>query len=105
MKILKLDVVAIMEAAVLGMGIGGLNFAGLWRTVTRVLHSQRPAMLSFGSLFARLIAVTTGFYLIMDGQVDRLFASLIGFVIVRLIAIELALQGRKVTNNLQRNGE
>lgn len=70
-----------------GFGLGLFFFGGLWWTVRRLTTSQYPAPLALGSLMVRLAATLIIFYLIMDGQWDRLLACTVGFFAARLLLV------------------
>lgn len=82
----------------LGMLLGAGYFAALWQTLRQLPHSRRPALLLMSSLLLRLALVLTAFYLILKfGQWDRLLTSLLGFILVRMLAAGRLNQRRKAT--------
>jgi F1F0 ATPase subunit 2 len=72
-----------------GAVLGGLYFGGLWITVRRLPEARRPALLSLGSLLARLSLVLGGFYLVGAGDWRRFVLALLGFVGARTILVRL----------------
>ncbi len=80
---------------VVGVGLGVFYFGVLWLTVKKLPGSQCPGLLALGSYLGRLAVVLAGFYLVMDGHWERLFASVSGFFIVRAVGIRLARIPRK----------
>ncbi len=78
---------ALALAFAAGMGLGFFYFGGLWWTVNRVAMSSRPGLLVLGSMLLRGAVVLAGFWLVMDGQFDRLIACVVGFFITRTILI------------------
>jgi F1F0 ATPase subunit 2 len=74
-------------AFVAGTGIGLLYFGGLWLTVRLVVGMRRPLLLTFLSFGARVLLAAGAFYLVMDGEVGRLMASLFGFLAIRVLLL------------------
>ena len=66
-----------------GTALGFLYFPCLWLTVRRLPASLRPMRLLLISFAVRLGLVLTGFYLVMDGQGERLLVILAGFIAAR----------------------
>lgn len=77
-------------AWVTGVVLGVVFFGGLWWTVRKGTAYQRPALLFLSSFLVRTSVVLAGLYLVAGGHWDRLLASLLGFVIARLIVTRLA---------------
>jgi F1F0 ATPase subunit 2 len=67
--------------------LGALFFGGLWWTVRRGASSPRPWLWFLGSGLLRMGLTMAGFYLVSGGQWQRLVASLVGFVLARLIVM------------------
>jgi F1F0 ATPase subunit 2 len=87
----------LLLAAAAGVLLGAAFFVGLWLTTCRATASARPAIVIFTSLFIRMGLTLGGFYLVADGQWERLLACLLGFVLARLATIRLlrpAAEGR-----------
>jgi F1F0 ATPase subunit 2 len=84
------DLVSLMIALVAGMALGAVAFGGLWWTVRRLPTAKSPALLTVGSLVARLGISILGFYLIGAGSWERLLASLAGYILVRQVLIRRA---------------
>jgi F1F0 ATPase subunit 2 len=70
-------------AFVAGVGLGLFYFGGLWWTVRRIPAVRHPALLSLGSLFARLVVAVGGLYIATGGHWVRLLVSLLAFVLTR----------------------
>lgn len=70
-------------AAVAGVGLGIFFFGGLWWTVRRTSSTRNPALLFAGSLILRLAVTIGGFYLVADGDWQRMIACLVGFLLAR----------------------
>lgn len=80
----------IARSFALGMALGAFYFLGLWFTVSRLPSFRRPVLFVAASFLLRLSLAVGGFLLIMDGRLDRLFAALIGFLVVRFVCVRLA---------------
>lgn len=72
----------------MGFLLGLFFFGSLWITVRQLPTTQQPVRLVLGSLLGRLAIALLGFYLIMDGQWQRVLAALIGFVIARRVLVQ-----------------
>lgn len=70
-----------------GVGIGLLYLGGLWLTVRVVVGTRRPLLLTFLSFGARVLLAAAAFYLVVDGEVGRLVASLFGFLAIRVLLL------------------
>lgn len=68
-----------------GCALGAIFFGGLWLTVNKGLVSNQPALWFLGSLVLRMGVVLVGFYFVSGGNWERLLASLIGFLMARLV--------------------
>jgi F1F0 ATPase subunit 2 len=78
-------IITLSLAASAGLLAGTFFFGGLWWTVRHGLRSKRPALLFCTSLLVRFGVALTAFYAIGYGHLDRLIASLIGFVASRFV--------------------
>lgn len=70
-----------------GAMLGALYFALLWFTVARVATVRHPAVLVIASLLVRMGVLLLGLYLLMAGQIERLLAALLGFLLVRVVVV------------------
>ena len=68
-----------------GAGLGATFFGGLWWTVRKGVSSQRPALWFLVSPLLRMSIALVGFYFVSGGHWERLLASLLGFVMARLV--------------------
>jgi F1F0 ATPase subunit 2 len=68
---------------IFGTGIGWIYFTGLWETVRRIPDDPKPFRRIALSYILRMGVALTGFYLVMDGQWERLAAAMLGFVAMR----------------------
>ena len=70
-----------------GVGLGGVFFYGLWKTLGRVTTSESPALLLCGGAILRVSITMAGFYLVAplnsEGQLERILLCLIGFLLAR----------------------
>lgn len=81
------DVLGLILALVIGMGLGGIFFGGLWLTLVRLPAARRPVLLALGSLVGRIGITVLGFYLVMNGSLLRLLACVLGFILMRLVMV------------------
>lgn len=75
----------IVISFIAGLGLGMVNYSVLWITVQKVAGARRPALPSIVSFILRMGITLTGFYLVMNGQGERLGASVAGFFLVRSV--------------------
>jgi len=69
-----------------GAFLGALFYGGLWWTVRRGVSSRRAALWFLGSLVLRMSVALAGFYLVANGNWQRLLVCLLGFAMARLAA-------------------
>ena len=84
------EIWGVVLALVMGLLLGALFFGGLWWTVQKGLTAKHPAVLFLASMLLRTGITLAGFYVVADHDSQRLVASLVGFVIVRLIATRVS---------------
>lgn len=77
------DWLVLLLALIAGMALGIFFFGGLWWTVRHGLSMRFPALLFPASLLLRLGVTVVGFYLVADGDWQRLIACLVGFMLAR----------------------
>lgn len=83
-----------LAAAFLMGAIGGAGYlAVLWASVRSLAQSRRPAARLLGGAVLRIALLLGSFYLIMDGQSERLLACLVGFTAVRIAVTRWASAG------------
>ena len=68
-----------------GMALGAFYFLSLWRTLQKISDAPSPGFVMLRSYLIRTSVVLTGFYLVMDGHWQRGIATLIGFVVMRML--------------------
>ncbi len=91
------EALTLMLALVAGVLLGAIFFGGLWWTVQKGVSSKRSALWFFGSLLLRTSIALAGFYFIARGHWERLLVCLLGFIIARLIVIQLTRAAEKTT--------
>jgi F1F0 ATPase subunit 2 len=72
---------------VLGGLIGWVYFSGLWETVRRLPEANNPHVLMILSFTARTLFALGGFFILTDGQWERMAASVAGFFIVKAVLV------------------
>jgi F1F0 ATPase subunit 2 len=77
----------LLLAFFVGMGAGLFYFGGLWWTVRRLPTARQPALLTFGSFLVRTGLSLVAFYFASGGHWQRILASLLGFIIVRVFLV------------------
>jgi F1F0 ATPase subunit 2 len=75
-------------AALAGVLFGIIYFGGLWLTIQRIGQVNRPILLLTGSFIIRLGLALAGFYLVSNGRLEFLAASLITFFLTRFYFIK-----------------
>jgi F1F0 ATPase subunit 2 len=83
------EMVRLMLALPAGVALGAFFFGGLWWTVRKGVSSEQPASWFFGSLLLRMSVALAGFYLVGNGDWQRLLLCLVGFVAARLVVTRL----------------
>lgn len=74
-------------AGICGMALGAFFYGGLWWTVRRGVTARQPVLWFVGSMVVRIGVAGTGFFLVGQGQWQRLAASLLGFILARKLAL------------------
>lgn len=75
----------ILSAFIPGVALGIFYFASLWITVRQLPTTAYPVRLFIGSWLGRMAVTLLGFYLVMDGQWQRILICLGGFVAARIL--------------------
>ena len=83
------DLLALSSAWIAGFFLGVLFFGGLGWTVRRGVTAKQPAFWFLGSSLLRMGVTLLGFYFVSGGHWQRLLSCLVGFVVARIIVIEL----------------
>ena len=89
---MSLNLLAIVVALLVGLGLGWIYFGGLWLTIQKLPHTPQPIRLILGSLLLRLAIALGSIYLLMiyfaDGQIlISLLAFSLGFLLTRNLLI------------------
>ena len=77
----------VMLSFLTGIAIGGIYFAGLWETVRRLPDAPMPFRTVASSLAVRMTLALGGFYLVSQGQWERMAAAMAGFLLMRGILL------------------
>jgi len=81
------EALSLMSALAAGGLLGAFFFGGLWWTVRNGISSPYAALWFMLSMLLRTSIVLCGFYFILGENWQRLLASLLGFVIARLMVM------------------
>ncbi len=81
------DILQLVLALAAGAALGAVFFGGLWLTLQQLPTTRRPVLLAMGSLIGRTAIILVGFYLVMDGNWQRLLACALGFILMRQLLI------------------
>jgi F1F0 ATPase subunit 2 len=84
------EILHLLPALVGGVALGILFFGGLWWTVQKGVHSERPALWFFTSCLLRTSMALAGLYYISGSHWPRLLVCLLGCIIGRLIVMRLS---------------
>jgi F1F0 ATPase subunit 2 len=84
------EAVRLALAFAAGSLLGVMFFGGLWWTIEKGMSSKQPGLWFLGSLLLRTVIALSGFYLIADGQWERLVTCLVGFIVARVIVVRVA---------------
>ncbi len=71
----------------IGFALGSFYFGSLWLTVKQLPTTTQPVRLFVSSFFLRISIVSICFYLVMDGQWERILICLLGFIIARILLV------------------
>jgi F1F0 ATPase subunit 2 len=77
----------LLVPAAAGAGLGGVYFFLLWRSTRTFSRGRRSVAWLLGGTLVRIAALVAAFFLVMDGQWERLLACLAGFVAARFVMI------------------
>lgn len=72
-------------AFVIGSVLGVFYYGGLWFTVRDLPNAPMPALWVTASFIVRTLLTLLGLYLVMNGEWQRLFASMVGFIAARIV--------------------
>lgn len=80
-----MSILSISITFIAGIILGLFYFGGLWITVRQLPTTIYPVRLFIVSFLGRIVVTMFGFYLIMDGQWQRILIGLGGFTLARII--------------------
>jgi F1F0 ATPase subunit 2 len=81
---------SLAAAMAAGLMLGAFFFGGLWWTIIRGLASPQPALWFLGGLLLRIGVTLAGFYFVGRDNWRLWLACLLGFVLVRPMALWLS---------------
>ncbi len=76
-----------------GMALGVFFSLNLWSSVRKMSEQDAPWYFLYGNFILRTSVVLMGFYLVMDGNWQRMVSALLGFMLTREIMVRII--GRK----------
>lgn len=79
------SILFVLSAFVPGVALGIFYFGNLWITVRQLPTTAYPVRLFIGSWLGRMVVTLLGFYLVMNGQWQRVLICLGGFVAARIL--------------------
>ena len=79
------QVLFILSTFIPGIILGIFYFGSLWITVRQLPTTAYPVRLFIGSWLGRMVITLLGFYLVMNGQWQRVLICLAGFIVARII--------------------
>jgi F1F0 ATPase subunit 2 len=82
--------IELLAFAAIGAVLGALYFGGLWLTIRQLPRLSHPMLWLLISTLTRLGLVLAAFYLVSQGQWQRLLACLAGFVAMRFYLLHRA---------------
>jgi len=94
------DIVGLLITFFFGMAIGLFYFMGLWWTVQTLPERRRPGLWMTASYLIRTAFAVFAFYFVMSGHRQRLLASLLGFIVIRIVLVR-RMKSAKVVSNEQ----
>lgn len=83
-------ITGLVAAFIFGLILATANYLLLWLTVKRLVGSRAPASLAFASFILRTTLAVLGFYMATKGDPLKLIACVLGFLLVRAVALRRA---------------
>ena len=80
-----IETLTLLSVLTAGGFLGAIFFGGLWWTIQKAVSSPHPALWFLGSLLMRMSVTLAGFFVVSQGQWQRLLICLLGFVLARLV--------------------
>lgn len=84
---MNFDLHSIAMAFLAGAALGVGYLALLWESLQGLATAQNPLARILGGAVLRMAALLGLFFLVMDGQGERLLACLAGFMIARVLVV------------------
>lgn len=81
------DILQLALALAAGASLGAVFFGGLWLTLQQLPTTRWPVRLALGSLIGRTGVTLLGFYLVINGNYQRLLVCVLGFILMRQLLI------------------
>ena len=81
------ELIHLILAGGIGLGLGFFYFGGLWLTVRHLPNCRSPELFTLGSFALRVAVTLLGFYLVMGDRWERLLACMIGFILLRTLLV------------------
>lgn len=81
------DILQLALALAAGAILGAVFFGGLWLTLQQLPTTRWPMLVALGSLIGRTSVTLLGFYVVMDGNWQRLLVCVLGFILIRQLMI------------------
>ncbi len=72
-----------------GVALGVFFFGGLWWTTRKIISSAQPVLWFLGGLLSRMTVTLSGFYLVAQGNWQRLLFCVLGFFLARTLVMWL----------------
>lgn len=87
------DVLSFVTGPVMALAsgalLGAIFFGGLWWTVRHAATFRQPGASVFASWLLRMGITLVGFYVVADGQWQRMLLCLLGFTLARVSVMRL----------------
>jgi F1F0 ATPase subunit 2 len=95
------ELIWILFSCWLGFITGFFYFGGLWWTVKNLPRLKKPTLVAAGSFWLRAgLSVSVFIFLARGGHWERLAASLLAFLAIRMLFIRHLSSGQNKENNL-----
>lgn len=96
------DILLLMPSFLVGILVGVFFFMGLWYTTKKLMDAKHPALWALGSMVVRVAVTLVSFYLVGAGDLRKLLACLVGFILSRIFVMRItATVDRKNSSSLK----
>ena len=95
------EMFSLAVALAAGAGIGAIFFGGLWLTLLKLPTARWPILLVMGSMVGRMGIALISFYLIMNGNWQRLIACVLGFILMRQLLIRQLQPAQSISTSVE----